>query len=75
MRIMITFLIILVYLGWPEVVFAQDQLPEPQLSSLSDPAPPPPGLVVPIDTGIVILLISGLILGGIFCLNCRKKIF
>ena len=68
------FLMILVSSGFSEAVIAQDQLPEPQLNSLTDPAPPPPGLVVPIDTGISILLISGLLLGGIFFLNYRKKI-
>lgn len=41
---------------------AQEDLPEPQMQS-GPGVPPPPGLVVPIDSGIILLLFSGLSLG------------
>lgn len=49
-----------------------NDLPEPQMNS--DPGgPPPPGLVVPIDTDVYILLIAGLFLGSYFLLLTRRK--
>ncbi|CAN5119861.1 hypothetical protein BH23BAC2_BH23BAC2_13250 [soil metagenome] len=49
---------------WPIIVSAQDTMPEPQMSS--SPNPPPPGLVVPIDGGISLLAVLGLLMGVYF---------
>ncbi len=53
--------------------WAQDnKLPEPQMNS--DPGgPPPPGLVVPLDTNIFILFAAGLGLGIYFLTASGKK--
>ncbi len=51
-----------------------NKLPEPQMNSeLDGPGPPPPGLVVPLDTNIFILLASGLALGIYFLTASGKK--
>jgi hypothetical protein len=49
-----------------------NELPEPQANS--DPGnPPPPGLVVPLDTNIYFLLVAGLGLGIYFLRASWKK--
>jgi len=53
--------------------WAQDnKLPEPQMNS-GPGGPPPPGLVVPLDTNIFILFAAGLGLGIYFLKASGKK--
>jgi len=49
-----------------------DKLPEPQMNSAPG-GPPPPGLVVPLDTNIFILFAAGLGLGIYFLTASGKK--
>ncbi len=70
MRTMALFILILHFLLWPATIFAQDDMPEPQMI---DPGPPPPGLVVPIDSNIEVLLVLGLLFGGIYILKFRRN--
>lgn len=52
---------------WTINVFSLTQeLPEPQMNTDSDTGvgPPPPGLVVPIDSKIILLAAAGVILGA-----------
>lgn len=73
MRTMAIYILVMLMLSWPSTIVAQDDMPEPMASTEVGPGPPPPGLVVPIDSGIPILLISGLLLGIYFVLTCRRK--
>ena len=60
--------LILTSLSWGQTA----DLPEPQMNS--DPGgPPPPGLVVPIDTNSSILLIAGIFLGIYFLLLSQRN--
>ncbi len=62
------FFIVLTSLGWGQTA----DLPEPQMDA-GPGGPPPPGLVVPIDTNRSILLIAGIFLGIYFLLLSRKN--
>lgn len=71
MRNMALYLTVLLILWWPAIMFAvDDDPPEP----VKAPGPPPPGLPLPIDTGLLFLLISGLLLGGFYLLKFRRKL-
>ena len=53
--------------------WAQDkELPEPQMDS-GPGGPPPPGLIVPLDTNKIFLLVAGICLGTYFLTASGKK--
>lgn len=55
-------------------ILAQDKkLPEPQRMDFGSGEPPPPGLVLPLDTDIFILFAAGLGLGIYFITASGKK--
>lgn len=61
---------------WSVSTTAQSHsLPQPQMSDTTknSDGPPPPGLVVPIDENIYVLVIAGLTL-GIYLLRIRKTV-
>jgi len=54
--------------------WAQDnKLPEPKMMNSGPGGPPPPGLVVPLDTNIIILFAAGLGLGVYFLTASGKN--
>jgi len=62
------FILVISTCGWAQ----NNKLPEPQMNS--DPGgPPPPGLVVPLDTNIIFLMVAGLGLGVYFITASGKK--
>lgn len=71
---MAIYFLMLLILSWPATIFAQENVPEPQMNALEIPGPPPPGLVVPIDSGIVILLIAGLFFGVYMLSKYPRKV-
>lgn len=72
-RIRFLLLCLVIFVSTIAPIYAQKAgPPEPTLSSQSEPSIPPPGLPVPIDDHIWLLLIMGLVLGVYFLV--KKKI-
>ena len=72
MKAPVCFLLILFLIFTTMSLGQTADLPEPQMNA-GPGGPPPPGLVVPIDTNSPVLLISGLLLGIYFLHLSRKK--
>tara|TARA_R100000935_G_C2801864_1_gene150855 strand:- start:318 stop:545 length:228 start_codon:yes stop_codon:yes gene_type:complete len=74
MKIMDSLCMFLAAFFWRFSLFAfQTEVPEPQAQS-GPGIPPPPGLVVPIDSNIVILIICGILLGVYFIIDRKRRL-
>ena len=70
MKVMTSGVMLLAAIFVRQSMFAFDpDLPEPQAQT---PGPPPPGLVVPIDSNLLFLMIGGILLGVFFIIS-RKR--
>jgi hypothetical protein len=66
--------VILILLSTNIVGQTADSLPEPQMEDSSSQVPPPPGLILPIDTNIGFLIAAGLMVGICFLQGRAKAV-